>query len=578
MRGFRHWISCVLLLGIWGGLSSSDAAPTYYTLSDFQWYVRHADGSKRRTELLSQLSRRQIVVGILWSDTAERDRKLQDVRAFLQQPPAMLPALRTIKPGPSGSHFATYVITTAEDQSLAGVAVLLNTLQGLATFDYALPVLQRSRGPAAPFIEFRAVFLPNAEARAIASFLQRQPVTILSHSGPAYTLRIHTQAATNVLVVIRAFEEATRLVKEVQPIWLDVRASQPVDLATPVPQPQVTGKASPSPSAIEARVTLDTGWSFPLVEVREPVTYRLQIEHSPQVHILPESIAPTALRRALARGTALPSELFDITQASRHTEALPSARLRERVTYTIRVSKPGTYRIPALQIAYSVSSSRRKTQQLQSQPSQGYLLTVDAHLPAGITALPGDVLAPVHLLQRPWPWLQHLALGTLAGGMLAFITAFLLKTPRPRHPAKPKPLSPRQMRQQYQEALQRLHDQMPDTHGPLSPAARVWLRDCATLVRRLLGDWAAGEPTLFTGGAGVSTAMITAHLQETTPEHTTFLTPTLQLLQELDVLATIPDLTLAPEDYQRFSEAVQHTIISLTNHEASRVLRTSHGS
>jgi hypothetical protein len=555
---------------------SSAASPTSYTLSDFQWYVRHADGSKQRTELLSQLSRRQVLVGVLWSDASERGHKLRDVQAFLQQGSTPLPALRQVKAGPSGGHFATYVITTKDEQSLAGVAVLLNTLQNSDTFDYALPVLQLSRGPAAPFIEFTALFSSAIETQTITTFLQRQPVTVLSQNGTAYTLRLNRRVDTNILAVIRSFEEASRLVEEVQPIWLDASVSQPVALSGPVPHasPEATAP-SPSP-VIEARTTLDTGWDLPLVDIRQPVTYRLQIEHSPQTLILPESIDASALRRALARETTLPLELFDITEASKQTEPLSEARTRTRVDYLLRVSKPGTYRIPALQIAYSEQDSRRVVQQIQSSPQQGYLLTVDAHLPVDTRALPGDILVSPRLRQPLWSWLRHLAFGMLAAGLLLLVLGLGFRTPR-RRAVKPKPLSRRQIRQHYQGVLQQLQERNPIPSEPLSSEARSWLRDCATLLRRLLGEWAVGEPTLFEGGAGASKSMITAYLGSDMWEQTEFLEPALQLLQELDLLATAPASLLSPDDVQRLTEALQQIVLLLTNQEASRVFRVSSG-
>jgi hypothetical protein len=53
------------------------------------------------------------------------------------------------------------------------------------------------------------------------------------------------------------------------------------------------------PLAITARTALDPGWQFPLVNVRQPVTYRLHIEHDAQILVVPESVTPEALRRAL---------------------------------------------------------------------------------------------------------------------------------------------------------------------------------------------------------------------------------------------------------------------------------------
>lgn len=592
MRRFRYAIGYYLVLaGLWGWLSPSIAASTFYTLSDFQWYVQHADGSKQRAEILSQLSRRQVVVGILWSDAIERHRKFQSMQTFLQQPPATLPVFRQVKPGPSGGYFATYLITV-EDQSLAGMAVLLNTLQGSDTVDYALPVLQLSGGAAAPFVEFTVVVSPAADPQATVDFLRRQPVTVLSQSDTTYTLRLSHQIATNILVVMRAFEEASNLVEEVRPVWLDVNVSQPVDLSVPVPavphpgaspplgqgrtRPfDVSDKAAPQP-AIEAGVTLDTGWNFPLIDVRQPVTYRLQIEHHAQIQVLPESIAPSALRRALARETGLPPELFDITEAGKRTEPRPNGRIHTRVAYILRVSKPGTYRIPALQLRYSRQSSRRKVHQFQSLPRQGYLLTVDAHLPADTRFLPGDILVSQRFQRRLWPWLGHLGLAMLVTGGLLMVGSFIRRAPRRQRPVKSKRLSPRQMRQEYQCAFQSVQDRMPTTAGPISAETRTWLRHCAALLRRLLGEWSVGDATVFEGGPGVSRAMITAHLQRDTGEQDDVLDTALHLLQEFDVLATAPAPSLAPEDYQRLSEAMQQTIVLLTNNEASRVLRASH--
>ena len=551
------------------------AALTYYTLADFQWYVRHDDGSKQRTELLSQLSRRQVLVGVLWSDAAERHRKLQAVQAVLRQPSMPLPPLRQIAAGPSGPSFATYVLTTADDQSLAGVAVLLNTLHSVQVFDYALPVLQLSRGPAAPFVEFTASFAPAVAAESISGFLRGQSVTVLRQNGRDYTFRLQPHAVTNIFAVIRAFEEASNLVANVQPVWLDVSVPQSTDLAAAVPRPSARLQPPSSSPTIAAHVTLDTGWEFSLVDVREPIRYQLQIERSAQVHIVPESIAATALRRALAQETAVPPELFDITEASTHTEALPGDRIRQHVHYILRISKPGTYRIPALQIAYSLDDSRRTTRQVQSLPAPGYLVTVDAHLPLDTSLLPGDILGPLRLAEPVWRWFRPLALGLAAAGVCLCLIGIVLTTPRPQRAAKMKPLSLQQIRQRYQTALRPLQERMPTTTGPLTAETRAWLRDCAALIRRLLGEWATGDPSLFEGGAGISATMIMAHLHAITTKHDALLEPFLRLLHELDTLATAPAPTLAPEDYQRFAEEVYATMLALTNHEATRrVLRT----
>jgi hypothetical protein len=92
-------------------------------------------------------------------------------------------------------------------------------------------------------------------------------------------------------------------------------------------------------------------------------------------------------------------------------------------------------------------------------------------------------------------------------------------------------------------------------------------------VRRLLGEWAYGEPGRFAGGAGVSTATAITHLPLVTPGQEAPFHPALHLIEALDVLAAAPGAMLTVDDYQRFGDAIQHIILQLTSFEASRVLR-----
>ena len=336
-----------------------------------------------------------------------------------------------------------------------------------------------------------------------------------------------------------------------------------------LPQP---GLSAASP--ITAHVSLDPGWQFPLVNVREPVTYRLHIERDAQVLVAPESVTPEALRRVLVRATTLLPELFDIVDTTQKTEALPNERVRDTVVFTLRFSKPGAYSIPALPITYSLEKSRRTTHTLQSTPVQGHVLTVDAHLPVGASALPGDILLPAPLAQYAWSWLRYVAFGLLTGGMLALGGGLLVRVPRRHRPARRRQrLSGRQLRQKYDTELDHIRQQAAALAGPLSPEARAWLRHSAALVRRLLGEWAYGEASLFAGGAGASTATALTHLPLVTPGQQAPFHPALQLIEELDVLATAPTAVLTVDDYQRFGDAIQNIILQLTSSEASRVLR-----
>jgi hypothetical protein len=303
------------------------------------------------------------------------------------------------------------------------------------------------------------------------------------------------------------------------------------------------------------------------------VTYRLYIERDAQVLVSPESMTPEALRRLLVRSTTLLPELFDIVQTSQKTEALSPERWQDTVEFTLRFSRPGAYSIPALPIAYSLEKSPRTSHTLQSTPAQGFVLTVDAHLPIGAGALPGDILAPSPLARYTWPWLRYVAFALLTGGMLALVSSLLLRVPQSRPPRRQKRLSKRQLRHKYQTELQQLRQQTPTTGGALSPEIRTWLRDSAALVRRLLGELTAGDATLFTGGAGASAAMVLAHLQLAAPGQETLFQPALRLIEELDVLATAPAAALTVEDTQRFGDALQAIILQLTHSEGSRVFR-----
>jgi hypothetical protein len=335
-----------------------------------------------------------------------------------------------------------------------------------------------------------------------------------------------------------------------------------------LPQPGLT-----TSSPITAHVSLDAGWQFPLVHVREPVTYRLHIERDAQVLVAPESVTLEALRRALVRATTLLPELFDIVETTQKTEALPNERVRDTMVFTLRFSKPGAYSIPALPITYSLEKSRRTTHTLQSTPAQGHVLTVDAHLPIGVGALPGDILLPTPLAQYAWSWLRYVAFGLLTGAILALVGSLLVRVPQHRQERRRQRLSGRQLRQKYQTELEHIRQQAPTLSGPLSGEARVWLRHSAALVRRLLGEWAYGEASLFAGGAGVSAATALTHLPLVTPGQEAPFHHALHVIEELDVLATAPTAVLTVDDYQRFGDAIQNIILQLTSFEASRVLR-----
>jgi hypothetical protein len=325
--------------------------------------------------------------------------------------------------------------------------------------------------------------------------------------------------------------------------------------------------------AITAYTALDTGWQFPLVNVRQPVIYRLSIEYEAQVLVAPAGITPEALRRSLVRTTALLPELFDIVETARHTETLPHERLRDTVEFTLRFSKPGIYTIPSLPVTYHLESAQRTAYTLSSAPVQGHLLTVDTHLPAGTGALPGDILAPPPLLPYSWHWLHYGAYGLLTGGGITLAMCLLLRVPQLRWTRQRKRLSNRQLRHKYQTELHHIQQQIPTLAGTLSPEARTWLRDNAALIRRLLGEWATGDPLAFAGGVGMSAAMLMAHLQPLTAEQETLLQTDLQLIEASAVLATAPNAELTVEDYQRCSDAAQHIITQLTGSEVSRVLR-----
>jgi len=335
----------------------------------------------------------------------------------------------------------------------------------------------------------------------------------------------------------------------------------------------------PHPRVIDAHVTLDTGWEFPLVHLREPVRYHLRIIRHADVMIRPESIAPEALQRALVRATALPSAVFDITATPRQTTPLDEQRVQDKITYTLRLSTPGRYQIPALNIAYVTSQDPSGQHHLQSQPQQGYWLTIPSYLPAASPSLPGDIITPAIWQRRlqPWrmAWPQYAAYGLWASGAGMLVAGLLLLKPRRRCTTVDTPLSASQLRRKYLSEFKYLQERTPVTSGPLSSTERAWLRDCATLLRQLLGECSTGDATCLTGAAGASAEMITAHLQMESADMEALLAESLHLLDDFGLTATAMAPALTANDYVRMCDHLEQTIRHLTDQEASRVLRLS---
>jgi hypothetical protein len=444
------------------------------------------------------------------------------------------------------------------------MVTLLNTMQSLDTLDFALPVFALNQGDASPFPIFDVTFAANAKPWTIDRFLQRQPVKILQKNDTRYTLQVHSKTATNILAVLRSFEDALDLVTEVHPMWLTLTASDTSN----------TSASTPPPPLIEARVSVTTDWSLPLVNVREPITYRVEIEHDPKVKILPDSIAPAALRRAVIRETNLPTELFDIVETDSRTTTLANRRIQAMQTYTLRFSKPGTYRLPTLRVSYIPPGTNPKSHGLTSTPEHGHLLTVASHLPANLHTMPGDILAPPRVVRHLWAGTQALVWGLLLSGVCLLAVGLYTLKPRQHHERRQKPLSARRLRHKYELALAQLRAGIPEATGSLAHDERAWLRQCAALFRRLLGEWWCGDATHFEGAAGISAAMITEHLALDTPAQTELLAPSLTHLQELDNIAAAPTYALTSSDYAKWCSAFEHMLRALTTHEGRRrVLR-----
>jgi hypothetical protein len=172
-------------------------------------------------------------------------------------------------------------------------------------------------------------------------------------------------------------------------------------------------------------------------------------------------------------------------------------------------------------------------------------------------------------------WPQYAAYGLWASGAGMLVAGLLLLKPQRRRTAVATPLSAPQLRRKYLAEFNYLQERTPATSGPLSSAERTWLRDCATLLRQLLGECSTGDATRFTGAAGASAEMITAHLQMESADTEALLTAPLHLLDDLALTATAMAPALTADDYARMCDHLEQTIRHLTDQEASRVLRLS---
>ena len=332
----------------------------------------------------------------------------------------------------------------------------------------------------------------------------------------------------------------------------------------PAKTPDTAAKAP-----LNAYIELDTDWLLPLAEMRQTVHYRLHIERDEDIKVQPISIAPEALRRALKRSLALPAVLFDVSETGRDSHPLPDHRHHDTVHYALKFSKPGHYHIPALKISYVASQST--VQQFQSQPQQGFKLTIPTYLPPQGQPLPGNLLAPPFPPLRPWWWYTQLPLALFSCGILCLTMGLWCW-----HAKKPRlqldtPLNLAALRQRYSAELQQLQHLAPVAPGPISDVERSWLRQAARLLRRLLGDWSCGDATALTGAAGISTAAILGHLPPLNDGEQQLLSAPLKCLDYLDLTANAPASIMSLEDYADILGTIEQTISRLTAPEATRV-------
>jgi hypothetical protein len=536
--------------------SQREGESLYYEPEHFVW-LQAKDQGLQQEDLLPVLSRQRVVI-VLEQPVAQQSRNVQ---TFLENPPTAFPAIDTFQVLPSSQTDVSFTVGYIQDDALQRrvkashafemylvtfkdvlrMATLLRVLDALAKtpgVDFVLPVFVFPDKLVAPFVQFEVEFLPlelipggveQIKQLNRMSFVKETEQT--SNFKEPVVLQLQKDAPTNILATVLRYQYLSWMVKRAKLRWVRVRM----------------------PIEVQSRWELPLG--MPSFSIWEPMRYLLSIERDQDVELLPNAFTESAVHAWLSDNTHLPDELMRVDGIERTAQRFEDGRVLEEVSFTVRLSKTGTYLFSPypVQAAYPALDEHRRIEVFQdTRPS---FLTIPGHLPRKVQQIPGHLITVPERSAPTWIAPTAMILGTvcmvLGLGWTVRIARGAWGLPLAGRERLPEVLEPplATLRGQYQDRLQEVRRQL----GALSfhedmEAQRAWLRSLSVLVKRLLGERYGQDETLFLGGLGVSSASIQRYvLASSLHPNGEPLATALAVLQALDRQALRPAVSLSKD-------------------------------
>ncbi|HWP49823.1 MAG TPA: hypothetical protein VNM22_21890 [Candidatus Limnocylindrales bacterium] len=542
--------------------------PLYYQREHFVWIHVENDRFKQE-DLFPFLSRQRIVIVLEQPDNSQKER----VQNFLKKPPEDFPEIDTFQALPSpekeevyaigylaadakpkikaAPEFEAYLVTFKDILAVEKLLVVLDNLAQIPGFDFVLPVFLFPDKMVAPFVQFEVEFLPPelipGGVTQIRETNEANYVKEIGHNDNFKTpvvLQLKKGAPTNILATVLRYQQMSGVVKRAKLRWLRLR--MPVEV-----------QAQP--------VGINT------FGIWEPIHYTLRIERDQDVELLPKTFTKEAVYAWISENTRLPDELIQVDQIEKKTQNLQDGRILEEVAIIFRLSKTGTYILPAypVQVAYKELNDQKRIKVFRA--SMYTAITIPTHLPQRLTRIPGQLIS-----LTPYNIPSWIVPTGATVGILLFIVGMIGTWSLSRRSLDLAKL------EQESYSLDRLLKTLTTKYqGRLKEAQRMlesltfqgsmdqereWLHFLIILLKHLLGERYYQDETHFLGGLGTSSESIKQYMKRVPPRQASgmVLDPdkdpvaeALSLLHSLEKQVLKKSLSLSPVEAQSLLARVE---------------------
>jgi hypothetical protein len=536
----------------------------YYQREHFVWIHVENDRFKQE-DLFPFLSRQRIVIVLEQPEDSQKER----VQNFLKKPPEGFPEIETLQTLPSpekeetyaigylaadakpkikaAPEFEAYLVTFKDILTVEKLLAVLDDLAKVPGFDFVLPVFLFPDKMVAPFIQFEVEFLPpelipggvtQIKETNEANFVKE--VEQNNNFRTPVVLQLKKGAPTNILATVLRYQQMSGVVKRAKLRWLRLR--MPVEV-----QAQPVGIST--------------------FGIWEPIRYTLWIERDQDVELLPKTFTKEAVYAWISENTRLPDELIQVDDIEKKTQNLENGRILDEVAIIFRLSKTGTYILPAypVQVAYKELNDQKRIKVFRG--SMYTAVTIPTHLPKRLTKIPGQLISLTEYKLPSW----IIPTGTTLGILLVIVG--LIGT----WSLSRRSLDLAKLEQESYSLDQLLKTLTTKYEGRLKEARRMlesltfqgrmdqekeWLHVLIVLLKQLLGERYYQDEVHFLGGLGTSSDSIKKYMKLVPPRQASgsILDP------HKDPIAEALSLLNALE------KQVLKQSLSLSNHEAQNLL------